>query len=146
MEGDCVRMLSRPQHGWTDFSLEENCYSLSYVTNVPLDWLDRAILGLETLSPFVVSGFCEPGKMVCTVEFSECRIVFEDMKHRKQETACATVPVSMPEFCKRLHEDIASHIEDWVAWNSSFHMTKEDIQSRLDRLNKLIHVKSNCFI
>jgi len=138
-------MLIKPQCGWTDFSLGANHYSLSYITNVPVDWLDRAIFGLETLLPFTVSGFCEPGEMVCTVDFSECRIVFENEKHRKQDSPCATVPVSMLEFCQRLHEDIASHIEDWVAWNPSFHTTKEDLQSRLDRLQKLIRVKSDCF-
>ena len=45
-----------------------------------------------------------------------------------------------------LYEDISAHIEDWSKWNSSYNLTKEDIQSRLDRLQMLIRIKENCFI
>ena len=31
-----VHMLSKPEHGWTDFSLGESCYCLSYLSNIPL--------------------------------------------------------------------------------------------------------------
>ena len=139
-------MLSKPQHGWTVFSLGESCYSLSYLSNIPLEWLERAIFGLETLLPFAVYGYCEPGKMVCTVDFSECRIIFEDDKHHKRDSSFETVPVHMLDFCKTLHEDISNHIDDWQKWGFSYHVTKKDLQSRLDRLQKLIRVKENCFI
>ena len=138
-------MLSKPQHGWTDFSLGKSCYSLSYLSNIPLEWLDRAIWGLETLLPFEVSGYCEPGRMVCTVEFSECRIFFENDKHIKEDCSYETVPISMLDFCQRLHKDISAYIDDWQNWNSSFHLTKEDLTLRLDRLQKLIDIKTNCF-
>ena len=57
-------MLTKPQHGWTDFSLGESSYSLSYLSNIPMDWLDRAIFGLQTLMPFEVYGYCEPGRII----------------------------------------------------------------------------------
>ena len=57
-------MLSKPQHGWTYFSLSESSYSLSYLSNIPLEWLERAIVGLETLLPFEVYGYCEPGNRI----------------------------------------------------------------------------------
>lgn len=139
-------MLSKPEYGWTDFSLGENCYSLSYLSNIPLEWLDRAIFGLETLLPFEVYGYCEPGRMVCTVDFTDCRIFFENDKHKKDDSSYETIPVNMLDFCKKLHQDISDHIDDWQKWNSSCHAAKEDLQSRLDRLQKLIHVKANCFI
>lgn len=134
-------MLSKPQHGWTIFSLGERHYSISYLTNVPLDWLEKAILGLETLLSFEVYGYCEPGKMVCTVGFSECRIVFENDTQTYE-----VVPINMLDFCKKLYLDISVHLDDWQKWNSSYNLTKKDIQSRLDRLQKLIHIKENCFI
>ena len=138
-------MLSKPQNGWTVFSLGESCYSLSYLSNIPLEWLERAIFGLETLLPFEVYGHCEPGKMVCTVDFSECRIVFEDDKHHKKDSYFEIAPVHMLDFCKTLHEDISAHIEDWAKWNSSYNSSKEEIQSRLDRLQMLIRIKEKCF-
>lgn len=139
-------MLSKPEHGWTEFSLGNNCYSLSYLSNLPFDWLDRAIFGLETLLPFEVYGYCEPGRMVCTVDFSECRILYENGKHQNDNSSCETVSVNMLEFCQKLYDDVANHIDDWQAWASSYHVTKADIQSHLDRLQKLMQVKANCFI
>ena len=139
-------MLSKPKHGWTDFSLGESCYSISYLTNVPFDWLDRAIFGLETLLPFEVYGCCEPGRIVCTVDFSECRICFENDQHKIVDASCVTVPVNMLDFCRMLHKDISGDIDDWGKWSASYRVTKEDIKSRLNRLEKLICVKENCFI
>lgn len=139
-------MLSKPQHGWTDFSLGDSYYSISYLTNVPLDWLERAIFGLETLQSFEVYGHCEPGSMVCTVDFSECRIFFKDDKHHKNDIPLVIVPINMLDFCKKLHEDVLAYIDDWSKWNASNNLSKEDIQSRLDRLQKLIHLKENRFI
>jgi len=139
-------MLSKPQHGWTCFTLGDYAYYLSYLSNVPMDWLDRAIFGLETLLPFEVYGYCEPGRMVCTVGFSECRIIFEDDKRHKDDSSFEIVPINMLDFCKKLHEDFSAYIDDWTQWNVSYKLTKEDIQSRLDRLQRLIHIKENCFI
>ena len=138
-------MLSKPQHGWTHFTLGELCFSLSYITNIPLEWLDRAIFGMETLLPFEVSGYCAPGRMVCTVDLFECRIVFENDRCRQNDRISEVAPINMLDFCSQLHKDLLDHIEDWQNWNSSFHLTKEDLTLRLDRLRKLIDIKTNCF-
>ena len=92
-------MLSKPQHGWTDFTLGDLSYSLSYLTNLPLEWLDRAIFGMETFLPFEIYGHCEPGRMVCKVDFSECHIFFENDKHQKDDSSFEIVPVNMLDFC-----------------------------------------------
>ena len=138
-------MLSKPQHGWTHFTLGELCFSLSYITNIPLEWLDRAIFGMETLLPFEVSGYCEPGRMVCTVDLFECRIVFENDRCRQNDRISEVAPINMLDFCGLLHKDLLDHIEDWQNWNSFFHLTTEDLTLRLDRLQKLIDIKTNCF-
>ena len=139
-------MLSKPQHGWTDFSLGETCYSLSYVSNIPFDWLDKSIFGLETLLPFEVFGYCEPGRMVSAVDFSECRITFENDSPTKDASSCEIIPTNMLDFCQKLHEDISNHLDAWQEWSSSHNVSKDDLQSRLDRLKTLIHIKANCFI
>ena len=72
-------MLSKPDCGWTTFQLgsENTAYCLGYLTDVAMEWLDRAIHGLETEDVFSVHGFCEPGRMVCTVSFWNCYVIFE---------------------------------------------------------------------
>ena len=63
-------MLTKPYYGWTDFSLEgTSVYGLSYLDDIAFEWLDQAIHGLETMLPFCVKGFLEPGRMLCTVSF-----------------------------------------------------------------------------
>ena len=133
-------MLSKPQHGWTDFSLGKSCYALSYLSNIPLEWLDRAIFGLQTLLPFEVCGYCEPGRLVCTVDLSQCRIRFEG-----GDGACEVVAVHMLDFCKMLLHDITEHMDDWQNWSPAFRMTKEDLICRTERLRKLTEVKAGCF-
>ena len=46
-------MLSKPNAGWTDFSLGGKTYYLSYLNDIPFVWLYYAIHGLKTMSPFV---------------------------------------------------------------------------------------------
>ena len=138
-------MLSKPEHGWSDFSLGTKRYSLSYLSNIPMEWLDRAIFGLETLLPFEVRGHCEPGSMVCTVNLSGCRIDFEIIHSNRVIRACEEAPVTMLDFCRMLHRDLSADPETWINWNPSFRMEKSDLQARLDRLEKLIAEQSKHF-
>ena len=65
-------MLTKPENGWTGFGLEgTSTYGLSYLDDIAFEWLDQAIHGLETLSPFCVKGFLEPNRMLCVVSRSE---------------------------------------------------------------------------
>lgn len=134
-------MLSKPQAGWTEFSLGESCYGLSYLSNIPYEWLDRAIFGLEASLPFEVYGHCEPGKMVCAVDLSQCRIHYESGTRRKDPDSLEIIPISMLDFCKALHKDISEHRDAWVKWNASYGLTGEGLQAQLDRLQKLIRSK-----
>ena len=48
-------MLTKPEAGWSDFSLDgTSVYTLSYLDDIPFEWLDEAIHGLEILNPFCV--------------------------------------------------------------------------------------------
>ena len=72
-------MLTRPENGWTGFSLEgTSTYGLSYLDDIAFEWLDQAIHGLETLSPFCVKGFLEPNRMLCVVSYWNCHIIVEN--------------------------------------------------------------------
>ena len=72
-------MLTKPEAGWSDFSLTgTSAYPLSYLDNIPFEWLDEAIHGLEILNPFCVKGFMEPGRFICVVSFWNCHIICED--------------------------------------------------------------------
>ncbi len=160
-------MLSKPEDGWTDFQLGsmDTAFCLSYLTDVAVEWLDQAIHGLETLDVFSVHGFCEPGRMVCTVSYWNCYLIFEGDDRDHVCESVQTVHVSMIDFCRRLYEDISANLEDWVHWDdgeieSSLGMDegyepdaferaiaerRKTIKVRLDRLKQLINENEENF-
>ena len=110
-------MLSRPQDGWTTFSLGKTArYPLSFLTDVAVDWLTQAIHGLETEDVFSVHGFCEPGRMVCTVSYWSCYVFFEDDGPAPTCEDVSHLHVNMLEFCRQLHADISRDLDAWVSW------------------------------
>ncbi len=110
-------MLSKPDSGWTYFQLGRESYRLSYLTDVALEWLTQAIHGLETLDVFSVHGFSEPGRMICTVSYWSCYIIFEDDGPAPICEGVDHIHVNMIDFCKKLYQDIDSNFDSWVHWD-----------------------------
>ena len=147
-------MLSKPDCGWTTFQLgsENTAYCLGYLTDVAMEWLDQAIHGLETEDVFSVHGFCEPGRMVCTVSFWNCYVIFEGDGKDDVCESVYTVHVSMLDFCKQLYADIAGNLDAWVRWEDfeeeeepdpeSADARSQELQRRLDTLKQLIDARA----
>ncbi len=110
-------MLSKPDSGWTYFQLGRESYRLSYLTDVALEWLTQAIHGLETMDVFSVHGFSEPGRMICTVSYWSCYIIFEDDGPAPICEGVDHIHVNMIDFCKKLYQDIDSNFDSWVHWD-----------------------------
>ena len=156
-------MLSTPRYGWTRFQLgKKDEYLLSYLTDVASDWLTQAIHGLETMDVFSVHGFCEPGRMVCTVSYWSCYIIFEDDGHHPTCEDITHVHVTMMDFCKQLYADISNDLDAWTHWNDTaldcsldeddpqeledlIQERKAMLQDKLNRLNDLIAEKEEYF-
>ena len=154
-------MLGRPEDGWALFQLgsKETAYDLSYVTDVADEWLTQAIHGLNTLDVFSVHGYCEPGRMVCTVSYWCCYVIFEE---DCRAPACHDVHqlhVNMLDFCKMLHQDISDNLDAWVHWNdgddedeTAFQARERLLREKLAELKRLIEEKredfdeDHCFI
>ena len=113
-------MLSTPTDGWTYFRLGEETYRLSYLTDVAAEWLTQAIHGLKTMDVFSVHGFSEPGRVICTVSFWSCYIIFEDDGPAPDCDGVDHIHVNMMDFCKKLYQDIDSNLGGWVHWNDEF--------------------------
>lgn len=146
-------MLTRPCSGWTDFSLEgTQVYGLSYLDDIAFDWTEQAIHGLETMKPFCVKGFMEPGRVLCTVSFWNCLVVVEEddwrpLKAKELEIECSRT--SMIEFCKTLYEDIRTNFDDWVLFaeydTEGVEEKRQRLLGRLERLKELIAEKEKLF-
>ena len=139
-------MLTKPEAGWSDFSLDgTSVYTLGYLDNIPFEWLDDAIHGLETLNPFCVKGFMEPGRFICVVSFWNCHIICEDEDRDPldlQNTTHEISHTSMLQFCQQLYDDISENLDDWACWDYDpeldFDTNKEELIKKLARLKELI--------
>lgn len=145
-------MLSKPEHGWTDFQLEGTfSYGLSYLDDISLEWLEQAIHGLETLLPFCVKGFLEPGRLLCTVSYWDCYVMVEkdgrEPKGAEKMAKCSHT--SMLEFCKRLHRDISADLEGWASFvdyrGEDAEEKKRLLVRQLQRLQQLIEQREENF-
>ena len=153
-------MLTKPDCGWTDFKLDgTNIYGLSYLDDIAFEWLDQCIHGLETMNPFCVKGFLEPNRFICVVSYWNCHIIVEDDDRaplKKEEITFECSHTSMIDFCRYLHDDIASDIDGWAGFVSYFHDDREEkkkaLVQRLERLSELISekqkfwLKNRCFL
>lgn len=146
-------MLAKPYHGWTDFSLEgTSAYGLSYLDDIAFEWIDQAIHGLETMLPFCVKGFLEPGRMLCTVSFWNCHIVIENDERyplEKEDIVNEYSHTSMLDFCKYLNSDISDNIDEWVSFvdyrEGDLEEKRQKLLQKIERLKKLISEREQFF-
>lgn len=148
-------MLSEPIHGWTDFHLPgTSVYSLSYLDDIPYEWLDQAIHGLESMLPFTVKGFLEPDRFLCTVSYWNCYVLIEDDERgpMSEERISAMRPevshTNMLEFCQYLYEDISGCKGKWIRFCNHNATNREMlvlIKSRLNKLKSLIDKRKKAF-
>ena len=140
-------MLTEPDCGWSDFNLDgTSVYQLSYLDDIPFEWIDDAIHGLETLNPFCVKGFMEPGRFICVVSFWNCHIICEDENRdplTPQNTLHEISHTSMLQFCQQLYDDISENLDRWTWWynyasESDFDTRKKELIKKLTRLKELI--------
>ena len=144
-----IRILSAPYSGWVSFQLiGTNIYELSYLDDIPFDWIEQAINGLRTDNPFVVRGNLEPDRFLCIVSYYNCHIICEnegDIDYREgviQEYS----HTGMLSFCQSLHDDIRNNLNAWVHWlgssNTDYSERESKLIEQLNTLQELIDLKS----
>ena len=145
-------MLSKPENGWTTFELSKNKYSLSYLTDVSMDWLNAAINGLKNYRPFSVDGFLEPDRMICTVSFWNIHI-FTDFDENEamnvEDYNYETIHINMIEFCEKLYNDVNNNLQEWINWfcydEIDLKEREKELKKKLSELRLLIDEKKDDF-
>ena len=146
-------MLTKPHAGWSDFQLNgTSLYVLSYLDDIAFEWLEQAIHGLETMLPFCVKGFMEPGRFLCVVSYWNCHIICENDERNQLDNEDINTQyshTSMLEFCKYLYNDIISNIDEWVRFvdynEVDWDEKRKVLECKLDRLKELISEKEGRF-
>ena len=146
-------MLTKPHAGWSDFQLNgTSLYGLSYLDDIAFEWLEQAIHGLETMLPFCVKGFMEPGRFLCVVSYWNCHIICENDERNQLDNEDINTEyshTSMLEFCKYLYNDIISNIDEWVRFvdynEVDWDEKRKVLECKLGQLKKLISEKEGRF-
>lgn len=139
-------MLTRPVNGWSDFQLDgTSVYGLSYLDDIAFEWIGQAIHGLETMLPFCVKGFLEPGRFLCVVSYWNCHIICEDDERDpldKDDVSNEYSHTSMLQFCEYLYDDVSQNIDEWASFvdytDADLQKKKELLSQKLTRLKELI--------
>lgn len=146
-------MLTKPHAGWSDFQLNgTSLYGLSYLDDIAFEWLEQAIHGLETMLPFCVKGYMEPGRFLCVVSYWNCHIICENDERNlldNDDIDTEYSHTSMLEFCKYLYNDIKADMDEWVTFvdyrDDDWDEKRKVLEVQLDRLKELISEKEEYF-
>ncbi len=147
-------MLSKPRAGWTVFSLDgTSSYSLSYLDDIAFEWLDSAIDGLKRMTPFCVKGYCEPHRVICTVSYFNCFVIYEkEYTEPLAENDFRTEysHTGMLEFCETLYKDISACADDWACFvdyhdDDNSDSKKRELLCKLQAFGRLIEEKRKFF-
>ena len=128
-------MLSKPENGWTVFSLGDFRAEVSYLVDIPFDWLISCKNALKHNIP--LSFFLELEGETCLVTSygSDTHII---INRRDDGYQLKTVHnVNFMDVSNMLLQDIRLYVDDWVTWYD-FEQTEADFARRRAALKALI--------
>lgn len=111
-------MFSKPKSGYVTFQIWDSSYKLNNSADIANSWLEQAIHGLDTDSPFSLKAYTDNGRLIFTVSYNRVH-VFEDEELYDLEATVnshKSFRYGMRWFCYRLYNDINDNIDDWVNW------------------------------
>ncbi len=128
-------MLSKPENGWTVFSLGDFQAEVSYLVDIPFDWLISCKNALKHNIP--LSFFLELEGETCllTSYGYDTHII---INRRDDGYRLKTVHnVNFMDVSDMLLKDIRLYFDDWVTWYD-FEQTEADFARRRAELKALI--------
>ena len=128
-------MLSKPENGWTVFSLGDFQAEVSYLVDIPFDWLISCKNALKHNIP--LSFFLELEGETCllTSYGYDTHII---INRRDDGYQLKTVHnVNFMDVSDMLLKDIRLYFDDWVTWYD-FEQTEADFARRRAALKALI--------
>ena len=127
-------MLSKPDIGWTVFSLGGFQAEISYLTDIPFEWLISCKTELEHNIP--ASFFLElEGESCIVTAYGHTHIICEN--HDCEHTLITVRDVDFAELTRMLLHDIRLYFDDWVRWYA-FEEKESDFARRAPALKELI--------
>ena len=128
-------MLSAPLHGWTTFSLGGLEYEVSYLVDIPFEWLIACKTALEHNIP--ASFFLELEGEHCLLTSYQSATHIIHCDHEDVYTLHTVEDVDVLALSRMLVHDIRAYFDEWVKWYP-FEETDEDLLRRRAALTTLL--------
>lgn len=129
-------MLSKPQAGWSELTLGDYKAPVSFLTDIPFDWLRGCISGLKHVIP---AAFFIDGEGVTYYIVSDYCVTYII----KSGTVLTQVRVSLDRFAEMLVHDIRENLEEWIWW-CDFPLNAEQYANRKSMLLALLDETQQC--
>ena len=125
-------MLSKPVAGWTHVTFANQQYSASYVTEVPLDFLEKIVKTLEEKEPHhIVLDSESEGEYTILFDLKKSYLIDYD-KILVEER-------DILEIAEEVYEDIRTNFTDWSKWTPA-EEDQEDYGTVLSTFLKDLHI------
>lgn len=121
-------MFSKPKDGWVDINIGDYTLTGSYLTDIPMNFLDSLNASLKSNLPISVFIDEEGREDIICAYFDEIFIIkkhYDVIEYKK-------IDKDFNLFRKEIIDDIESFLEDWINWNMD-----DEIEVLKNRENEL---------
>lgn len=121
-------MFSKPNGGWVDINIGDYTLNGSYLTDIPMDFLDSLIASLKSNLPVSVFIDEEGVENIICAYFNEVFIIVKNadiVEYKK-------IDMDFNLFRKNIINDIEKYLNEWINWNMI-----DDVEVLKNRENEL---------
>lgn len=106
-------MFSKPETGWVDINIGNYEISASYLTDIPMDFLNSLINSLENNLPFSVFIDEEGIENILCAYYHGVFIITMDGSNVEYKK----IDMDFNTFRAEIVKDIETYLNDWIDWN-----------------------------
>ena len=106
-------MFSRPKGGWVDITIGNYIIQGSYLTDIPMNFLDSLICSLENNTPVSVFIDEEGVEDIICAYYNEIFIIVKD----EDNVEYKKVNIDFNKFRRNIINGIENYFDEWVNWN-----------------------------
>lgn len=108
-----MKLFSKPQGGTVDINIGNHKINASYLTDVPIEFLNSFIACIENRVPFCVYIDEEnQQEILCVVEDMLTITVMEDWEYKNFDS----ILIDFDAFVKEIIIGVEEYFDDWVKW------------------------------
>lgn len=106
-------MFSRPKGGWVDITIGNYIIQGSYLTDIPMNFLDSLICSLENNTPVFIFIDEEGVENIICAYYNEVFIIVKDGDNVEYKK----VDIDFNKFRRNIINGIENYFDEWVNWN-----------------------------